>query len=119
MSRSKERAVAGTTTGEIGLGESVTWSARHFGIRFRMTSQITALERPTRFVDEQISGPFKRWWHEHEFIVHDGTTLMVDRIEFNAPFGLLGRLVEKLTLERYMQRLVQQRNEWLKRALEN
>lgn len=120
MADSGERAVAGTTSGEIGPGESVTWSARHFGVRFRMTSRITAHERPTRFVDEQTSGPFRRWWHEHEFeAVGEGATRMIDRVEFEAPFGALGRLAERLVLERYMERLIVQRNDWLRRRLED
>jgi hypothetical protein len=41
------------------LGDEVTFRARHFGIRWRMTSRITAYERPCRFVDEQIRGPFR------------------------------------------------------------
>ena len=42
----EERAVAGRTTGLIGRGESVTWEARHFGIRQRLTAHITAFDRP-------------------------------------------------------------------------
>ncbi len=38
---------------------------------------------------------------------------MVDTIEFAAPFGPLGRLVEKLVLARYMQNLIEERNEFL------
>ncbi|WP_344227165.1 hypothetical protein [Microbacterium binotii] len=41
MARSGERAIAGVTSGLIGLGETVTWSARQSGWRFRMTSEIT------------------------------------------------------------------------------
>lgn len=52
MAGSRERAVAGVTTGSIGLGEEVTWRAVHFGLPFRMTTRIIELERPTRFVDE-------------------------------------------------------------------
>lgn len=54
MRSSGERAIAGVTSGRIGPGEQVTWRARHFGVRFRMTSRITAYERPSRFVDEQL-----------------------------------------------------------------
>ena len=38
MRMSEERAVAGVTTGMIGLNEQVTWRARHFGLPWRMTS---------------------------------------------------------------------------------
>ncbi|WP_243227431.1 hypothetical protein [Microbacterium sp. CIAB417] len=37
MQQSGERAIAGTTSGAIGPGETVTWRARHFGIWFTMT----------------------------------------------------------------------------------
>lgn len=118
MGQTSERAVAGVTSGEIGFGEMVTWSARHFGIRLRMTSTISAYERPNRFVDEQVSGPFKHWWHEHEFIADGDSTLMIDRIEFAAPFKFIGRIVERVFLARYMERLIRRRNDWLKRELE-
>ena len=119
MARSGERAVAGVTTGQIGLGEEVTWRARHFGIPFRMTSRVTALDGPNRFVDEQTRGPFRRFHHEHTFEPTDGGTLMVDAISFDAPLGPVGRAVERLGLERYMRRLIQERGAFLKQAAEN
>lgn len=118
MRHSRERAVAGVTRGQIGMGESVTWEARHFGVRFRMTSQITALEFPTRFVDEQIQGPFAYWWHEHCFAPEGSGTLMVDRVSFRAPFGLLGSIAEAAVLSRYVERLIRSRNRWLQDELE-
>ena len=119
MAASRERAVAGVTSGVMTLGDSVTWQARHFGIPFRMTSTITAYERPSRFVDEQQRGPFRRWWHEHTFVARaDGVTHMVDRVEFCSPLGPVGRLVDRLVLDRYMAGLIRQRNDWLKRTLE-
>lgn len=42
-----------------------------------------------------------------------GTTTMVDRIEFVAPLGLLGRLVEKLVLTPHLQQLIESRNRHL------
>ncbi|WIE78076.1 SRPBCC family protein [Curtobacterium sp. MCSS17_016] len=110
MAATDERAVAGTTAGMIGLGETVTWRARHFGIVWRMTSRITALEAPHRFVDEQVRGPFARFHHEHRFEPSAGGTRMVDTITFRAPLGPLGRLAEVLALARYMPRLIADRN---------
>lgn len=118
LAHSSERAVAGVTRGEIGPGETVTWSARHFGIRFRMTSVISAYDRPAGFVDEQVSGPFRCWRHEHEFVADGDGTVMVDRIEFRSPFGTAGRIVDRLVLRRYMERLIRTRNDWLQQRLE-
>ncbi|OII28026.1 cyclase [Curtobacterium sp. MCBA15_016] len=110
MAATDEHAVAGTTAGTIGLGESVTWRARHFGIVWRMTSRITALEAPHRFVDEQVRGPFARFRHEHRFERSAGGTRMVDEIEFRAPLGVLGVVAERLALARYLPRLIRERN---------
>jgi ligand-binding SRPBCC domain-containing protein len=118
MGRSKERAVAGVTEGEMSLGDSVTWQAMHFGVPFRMTSAITAYDRPHRFVDEQARGPFREWWHEHAFIEQGGSTLMTDVVRYSAPAGPLGRLIDGLVLRSYMQRLLEVRNAWLKSELE-
>ncbi len=118
MAASGERAVAGTTTGTIGLGETVTWRARHFGIVWRMTSRITALEAPGRFVDEQVRGPFARFRHEHRFTASAGGTRMVDEVTLTAPFGPLGRLAERLVLGRYLRRLIADRNASLRSELE-
>lgn len=57
-----ERAIAGVTSGLIGLGEFVTWEAVHFGIRQRLTAKITEFEEPRLFVDEMVSGAFKRFY---------------------------------------------------------
>lgn len=117
MADSGERAVAGVTSGVMGLGDTVTWRARHFGVRFTMTSAITAYESPHRFVDEQVSGPFRRWWHEHRFEETAAGTRMVDLVEFESPAGPIGRLADALFLTRYMTRLLDQRNAWLAGAL--
>jgi ligand-binding SRPBCC domain-containing protein len=110
MAATGEQAVAGTTTGTIGLGESVTWRARHLGVVWQMTSQVTALEAPHRFVDEQIRGPFARFRHEHRFEPSAHGTRMVDTVEFRAPFGPLGRIAEVLVLRRHLVRLITERN---------
>lgn len=114
MAGSREDAVSGVTSGLISLGEEVTWRAWHFGVPLRMTSRITEMQSPDYFVDEQVKGPFRRFRHVHEFKEDSsGTTTMVDRIEFAAPFGPLGRLVEKLVLGRYLKQLIEARNRHL------
>ncbi len=116
MKDSGERAVAGVVTGTIGLGEQVTWRARHFGLPLRMTSQITALDEPSSFTDEQLHGPFKYFRHVHEFVDGGTETIMIDRIEFAAGWGPLGWLAERLVLGWYMPRLIRTRNTFLLRG---
>jgi ligand-binding SRPBCC domain-containing protein len=117
MARSGERIVGGVASGAMGLGDSVTWQARHFGIPFRMTSRITEYDAPRRFVDEQVSGPFAHWWHEHRFEESDGVTLMTDTVEFASPLGPLGKLGDTAFLTGYLTRLLSQRNRYLAETL--
>ena len=113
MAHSGEEAVGGVTTGLLSLGQEVTWRAWHFGIPLQMTSRITEMKSPDYFVDEQVKGPFRRFRHVHEFSQDASGTTMVDRIEFAAPFGLIGRLVERLVLARYLRKLIETRNRHL------
>ena len=110
---SGERAVAGVTSGLIGAGQEVTWRARHFGIPLTMTSRVTAFDFPRSFTDEQVKGPFRSFRHIHEFEATPGGCIMTDRVEFTAPFGTLGRVVERLVLRPYLQRLITDRGHFL------
>lgn len=117
MAGSGETAVAGVTSGSIGLGETVTWRARHFGVWLRLTTRITALDRPRRFVDEQVRGPFRSFRHVHTFEPSGAGTLMTDEITLASP--VFGRLAERLVLVPYLRRLIRQRNAHLLAALED
>ncbi|MFG1654423.1 SRPBCC family protein [Micromonospora sp. NPDC049275] len=116
MGTSAERAVGGVTTGRLGVGDVVTWEARHFGLPWRMTVRITDYRRPDGFTDEQIHGPFRHWRHEHRFTpdpANPSTTVMRDVIDFAAPMGLVGRLVAGLVLRPYLRGLITRRNAYL------
>ena len=62
------------------------------------------MEQGTRFIDEQLEGPYRLWIHEHRFEpVADGVA-MFDHVTYGLPFGPLGELVHALYIR---QRLVQ------------
>jgi len=113
-----ERAIAGKTNGLIGLGETVTWRAKHFGIWQTLTSKIVEFEPPNLFVDEMVSGAFKGFRHEHNFITSGDQTIMKDIFEFESPLGILGRIFNKLILTPYMTKLLVERNKVIKEAAE-
>lgn len=73
-----------------------------------MTSRIAELDRPTRFVDEQVRGPFRSFRHEHTFIPFGDRTQMTDTLTIGSP--IFGRLAERLVLVPYLRRLIEQRN---------
>lgn len=114
-----ERAIAGVTQGLIGMGDEVTWEARHFGIKQKLRVRVTGFERPFRFQDVMVSGAFKSMKHDHEFIAETPGTLMVDRFEFESPFGVVGRIVDRAFLAAYMRRFLARRNQVLKTLAES
>ena len=114
MEHSNEKAIAGKTSGLIGLGEWVTWEAKHFGITQKLTSKITEFKSPNYFVDEMVSGAFKSFNHEHIFQIENNSTLMIDKFHFQSPFGILGELANFLFLKQYMRNLLTTRNEYLR-----
>jgi ligand-binding SRPBCC domain-containing protein len=107
--KTEEKAVAGVTTGLIGLNESVTWRAKHLGVWQKLTSKVTEFDFPHYFVDEMQKGAFKSFRHEHLFKETNGITLMIDIFEYKSPFGILGKLADWLFLEEYMTKLLQER----------
>lgn len=114
-----EKAVAGVTDGMIGLGQTVTFEGTHFGIRQRLTVKVTEFDRPRLFVDEMTEGNFRSFKHIHEFIRVRSGTLMRDTLIWTSPFGFLGRVVDKLILERHLRNLVTTRNAKLKAIAES
>ena len=118
-SQTSEKAIAGRTSGLISLNEEVTWQARHFGIKQKLSVKITKYERPYCFQDVMTKGAFSKMIHDHIFQSEDGKTVMEDIFEFHAPFGLLGKLVEKLFLTDYMRKFLIIRNTELKELAES
>ena len=115
-----ERAIEGVVSGLIGLGESVTWQARHFGIRWRLRSEITVFEPPSYFQDTMTEGPFGTFQHDHHFEdLGDGRTLMCDVVRFESPGGPIGRIVDRWVLGPYLRRFLAIRGRSLKLTLES
>lgn len=119
MAHTAEEAIAGTTSGLIGLDETVTWKAKHLMKTRVLKSKITAMERPLSFTDEMVSGDFKSFKHEHHFKRIENGTLLIDLFHFETPYGGLGKLVNQLYLVRYMKNLLDIRNKAIKEYAES
>jgi ligand-binding SRPBCC domain-containing protein len=117
-----EQAVAagGVTSGLVGLGERVTWRAKHFGVWHQLTSEITEMLRPSHFQDVMIEGIFRFMRHDHFFRARSADeTEMRDVFSFAAPLPLLGALAEVLFLRRYMRNLLHERNAAIQQTAES
>jgi ligand-binding SRPBCC domain-containing protein len=119
MAHTEEEAIAGTTSGLISLNETVTWKARHLRRMRILKSKITAMDAPLSFTDEMVDGDFKSLRHEHHFKKIDNGTLLIDIFAYEAPYGSLGRLADRLFLTRYMKKLLEMRNKTIKEYAES
>ena len=59
-------------------------------------TEITHINRPYHFIDEQRIGPYKLWHHQHFFKKADNGILMEDLVHYSIHYGYLGRLLNKL-----------------------
>ncbi|WP_369014331.1 SRPBCC family protein [Flavobacterium anhuiense] len=116
---SKEKAIAGVTSGLINLDETVTWRGKHFGFYLTHKSRITAMNLYDYFVDEMEKGKFKSFKHEHFFEEENGFIIMKDKLQYETPFGIFGKLFDGLFLKRHLINFLLERNKVLKEISEN
>jgi ligand-binding SRPBCC domain-containing protein len=108
------------------LGSVVKFSARYGLIRWTLSSRITALAaldpaNPTSasFQDQQVDGPFAVWIHDHLYeATAEGGTKVTDRFTYQAPFGPLGWIAERLWLNKRLTSMMEYFQEAEKRILE-
>jgi len=117
--RTNEKAIAGKMSGLISKGETVTWRAKHLGFYQELTSIVTDCNSPIFFADEMVKGAFKSFRHEHFFSKQNNTILLKDTFDYTSPYGVLGKLVDFLFLEKYMTRFLLERNKTIKEYAES
>jgi ligand-binding SRPBCC domain-containing protein len=118
MQESKEEAIAGISSGPISLHETVTWKARHLGKTRTMQVKISQMESPLSFTDEQTSGDFVSFRHEHHFKLVENGTIMIDILDFSSPYGFIGRCFNSIYLNKYMEKILVKRNAVIRRYAE-
>jgi ligand-binding SRPBCC domain-containing protein len=119
LAHTGERLVPpGRTAGRLEVGELVCFRARHFGLPMALCSRVVLMERPHRFVDEQVRGAFRSLRHTHTFAATGGGTLVTDVVEWTSPLGPLGSLVDAVVLRRHLLGVLTARNAHLKRRAE-
>lgn len=117
-SKTKERAIAGRTSGLIENNETVTWRAKHLGLYQTHTSKIINMKKPYQFTDIMLKGTFKSLNHQHIFKEKEDGILMIDIFEFESPYGILGRIFNTVFLTNYLRKFLLERNIMIKKEAE-
>lgn len=87
----------------VSKGTIIDYRLRLFHIPFGWRTRITRWRPPHHFVDEQIKGPYRLWIHSHQFREENGTTRIIDRVEYQLPWYPFGECFHpwvKLELDR-------------------
>lgn len=75
------------------------------GIPVSWTTEITHVDEPNFFVDEQRFGPYALWHHQHRFKPVPGGIEMEDEVNYAIPFGVLGRLAQWLFVGKQVENI--------------
>lgn len=69
-------------------------------MKMHWVTEITHVREPFFFVDEQRVGPYALWHHQHHFEEVPGGVMIIDEVNYAIPFGMLGRLANRLFVQR-------------------
>ncbi len=69
------------------------------GIKMNWTTEITHVKEHKYFIDVQQEGPYSFWHHQHHFQENKNGILMTDILTYKPPFGIFGRIANKLIIE--------------------
>jgi hypothetical protein len=94
----------------IAKGTRIKYRLSLHGAPLYWTTEIRRWDPPVRFVDVQLSGPYKLWHHTHRFETFNGGTRMTDVVRYRLPFGLLGRIVNALKVRSDVEKIFAYRN---------
>jgi hypothetical protein len=95
--------IHGQAPSEIVEGARIEYRIRWLIFRLRWVTRITRWRPPTDFQDVQERGPYKSWTHTHVFTRRGNAVVMEDRVDYELPFGWLGRAAHALVVRRQLE----------------
>jgi ligand-binding SRPBCC domain-containing protein len=98
------------STPAIGEGTLIDYKLRLHGLPLQWRSRIRSWNPPQRFIDEQVSGPYRSWIHEHFFEDLGACTRVRDRVRYCV---LGGAWVNRLLVRRDVEKIFDYRRERL------
>ena len=106
--------ITSTVPGKIYPGLIITYKVSPvLGIPMSWVTEITQVNEPYYFIDDQRSGPYAIWHHEHYFEVVENGVMMTDKLFYKVPFGPLGDLLDKMFIHKKVQGIFEFRKTFL------
>tara|TARA_B100000683_G_C12329310_1_gene489884 strand:- start:202 stop:651 length:450 start_codon:yes stop_codon:yes gene_type:complete len=103
---------------EVYEGMVLNYSVRPLmGIKMYWSTEITQVKEESYFVDNQISGPYKIWHHQHHFEECEGGVKMTDILNYELPYSIFNTIINNLIVKNEIQKIFTYRKESLKTLL--
>ena len=106
---------------EMRVGALIEYRLRLHGVPVSWLTRIEEWDADSshpRFVDAQLTGPYKLWHHTHEFEPDGaGGTLMRDTVRYALPYGPLGEIARRLFVARDLAAIFDFRADAVARSL--
>ncbi|WP_455170368.1 SRPBCC family protein [Aegicerativicinus sediminis] len=103
------------TADKMYQGQIIEYNVTPFmGIKTSWVTEITHVNEPHYFVDEQRFGPYKLWHHKHIIKPIDGGVLMEDLVHYKLPMGIVGTWMEPFLVKPKLEKIFNYREEKLK-----
>jgi ligand-binding SRPBCC domain-containing protein len=83
------------------------------GIPLTWVTEITHVQEPNYFVDEQRFGPYALWHHKHFFKEIEGGVEMRDLVHYALPLGFLGRMANSILVKNQLNSIFEYRTQKL------
>lgn len=89
------------------------------GIPMQWTTEITNVDSPCFFVDEQRQGPYKMWHHQHRFTAKGNHVLMEDIVHYQLPLGWLGDLMNRFLVRKKLKEIFDYRSSTIRQIFKS
>ena len=99
-------------------GTLIDYRLQLCSLPFHWRTRIEIFEPGQRFTDVQVSGPYRRWHHLHEFTAVPEGTLVHDVVDYELPLGPLGALTHVLFVRRTLEKIFDYRKERISEIFE-
>jgi len=84
-----------------------------FGIPVKWVTEITHINKPDYFIDNQLAGPYRVWHHQHFFKEVEGGMEMTDIVHYDLPAAFFGSIVHRLLVRKRVEEIFDYRHKVL------
>lgn len=92
-------------------GQILTYNVKPVaGIKMKWATRIIHVDAPHKFIDDQLTGPYAIWHHQHHFKAIEGGTEIRDIVHYALPWFALGVIGHELVVRRKLKEIFDYRS---------